>query len=237
MVAPAAAQAAAGCAVVRPARGREEEDSGRRGGRGGEKAPAGQPAEEPEKEAEKPAPEIKAALEPEPAEQWVTLGSADDDETKNPYRMLVTLSNKGAALARIELSSPHYCDIDDRSGYLGHVVMSAADRNDGCLVQVVGPGTPAAEAGLKPGDVIKSVNGSPVTGRKSLEDVLSKTKPRQTAELVVIREGKEVKLSAKLRRRPLQVIRPEEDDPLSMLLYLAAVRQREARRRTQEGDG
>ena len=82
-------------------------------------------------------------------------------------------------MARIELSSPRYCDIDDRSGYLGHLVMDSAIHASGCLVQVVGPGTPAAEAGLKPGDVIKSVNGKPVSSRQSLEAVLAKTKPKQ----------------------------------------------------------
>ena len=48
--------------------------------------------------------------------------------TKIPYRMLVTLDSRGAALARIELSSPRYCDIDDRSGYLGHLVMNVPRR-------------------------------------------------------------------------------------------------------------
>lgn len=184
------------------------------------KAPAGneeeatkkEPVEEPAKEAEKPAPEIKVAPEAEPAEQWLTLGSADPDETKNPYRMLVTLGNKGAAIARIELSSSRYCDIDDRSGYLGHVVMSSADRDDGCTVQVVGPGTPAAEAGLQPGDVIRAVNQYLITDPQSLEDALSKTKPGRIAQIAVLREGEQMKLPVKLRRRPLEVIRPEEDD-------------------------
>ncbi|MBU4398163.1 MAG: hypothetical protein KKE86_02375, partial [Planctomycetes bacterium] len=73
-----------------------------------------------EKPRDKPAPEIKAAIEPEPEqlEQWVTLGSADH---KDPFRMLVTLTTKGAALARIELNDPRYCDIDERYGYLGHL--------------------------------------------------------------------------------------------------------------------
>ena len=137
--------------------------------------------------------------------------------------MLVTLTNKGAAVARIELSSPRYCDIDDRSGYLGHLVMDSALHGDGCPVQVVGPGTPAAEAGLKPGDVIKTVNGKAVTDQASLEAALEKTRPKQTVKLSILRGGKEQTLSATLRRRPLEVIKPEGDDPLSLLLSLDRV--------------
>ena len=176
------------------------------------------PAEMPVENAEKPAAEIAPAPEPETPEQWVTLGSADP---KDPYRMLVTLSSKGAAVTRIELNSPRYCDIDNRSGYLGHLVMDSTAPADGCLVQVVGPGTPAAEAGLKPGDRIKSIKGIPVNNRRSLEDVLAKkTKPNQTVEIVVVRDGEEQTLKPKLRRRPLEVIQPEDDSPLSMLFTL-----------------
>jgi YidC/Oxa1 family membrane protein insertase len=72
------------------------------------------------------------AILPEPdssfPERWVTLGSADPND---PYRMLVTLTSRGAAVLRIELSSPRYHDLEDRSGYLGHIVvgraLSAAD--------------------------------------------------------------------------------------------------------------
>ncbi len=71
--------------------------------------------------------------------------------------MLVTLTTKGAALARVELSSPHYRDIDIRSGSLGNLVIVPDAKLGGGLVQVVGPGTPAAVAGLEPGDV--SENG------------------------------------------------------------------------------
>ena len=177
-------------------------------------------AEKPAAKAEKAAPAIQAAPEPAVPEQWVTLGSADDAD---PYRMLVTLTNKGAAVARIELSSPRYCDIDDRSGYLGHLVMDSALHGNGCPVQVVGPGTPAAEAGLKPGDVIKTVNGKAVIDQASLDAALEKTKPKQTVKLAIRRGGKEQTLSAKLRRRPLEVIKPEGDDPLSMLLSLDRV--------------
>jgi YidC/Oxa1 family membrane protein insertase len=182
-----------------------------------EKPPEKTIAKQPAAKDAKAAPVIQAAAEPESPEQWVTLGSGSEAD---PYRMLVTLTNKGAAVTRIELNSPHYCDIDHRSGYLGHLVMDSAMQAGGCLVQVVGPGTPAAEAKLKPGDVLKAVNGNPITDQASLEAALAKTKPKQTVELTVVRKGEKLTLSAKLRRRPLEVIKPEGDDPLSMLLTL-----------------
>ena len=182
------------------------------------KPKAGKPTvEKPLTTAEKVAPAIQAAPEPEVPEQWITLGSAADAD---PYRMLVTLTNRGAAVARIELSSPHYCDIDYRGGYLGHLVMDPTVEAKGCPVQVVGPGTPAAEAGLKPGDVITAIAEKPITDHASLEAVLSKLKPKQTIGIIVMREGHELVLTAKLRRRPLEVVQPEAEDPFSMLMTL-----------------
>ena len=64
------------------------------------------------------------------------------------------------------------------------------------------------------------MGGKPVDGRQSLDAVLAKTKPGQKVQLTVARDGKELTLSAKLRRRPLDVIQPEDGDPLSMLLTL-----------------
>ena len=59
-------------------------------------------------------------------------------------------------------------------------------------MQVVGPGTPAAEAGLKPGDVIKTFDGKPVADyRHRSKRLLAKTKPSQKVEIVVLRDGKE----------------------------------------------
>ncbi len=83
-------------------------------------------AEGGQAEAPQPAEPAKAAakIAPRPPQpgQVLTLGSADPDP-KNPYRMLATFSNRGAALVRIELSSPRYHDLDDRGGYLGHLVI------------------------------------------------------------------------------------------------------------------
>ena len=180
------------------------------------KEPAAKQVEKPEK----PGPAIQAPPQPKVPEQWVTLGSADPDD---PYRMLVTLTNKGAAVPRIELSSPNYRDIDHRNGYLGHLVMNPRAAGKGCRVQVVGPGTPAAKAGLQPGDVIISFDGKDVADYQSLEAMLAKTKPNQKVRLSFLHNGKKTDTSVTLTRIPLEVIRPETDDPFSMLLTLDSV--------------
>jgi len=166
-------------------------------------------------EADKaPPPPKKKTDEPR---QWVTLGSVDPDPN-NPYRMLVTLSNEGASVARLELSSEHYRDLEDRGGYLGHLVMDNSDKGEGCLVQVVGAGTPAAAADVKPGDRILELvyqeKPFPIEGPASLEGALGKIKPGKTIELVIQR-GKDRLPNRKVEliRRPLEVIRPERKKP------------------------
>ena len=156
--------------------------------------------------------------------RWVALGSVAPDR-KNPYRMLVTLCNEGASLARLELSSERYCDLEDRSGYLGHLVMDDSDKGPGCLVQVVGAGTPAEKAGVQPGDRILKLNyggkateikdaQSPRKDAKSLEEALRQTKPGETVELVIQdAKGGIRSTEVTLVRRPLEVIRPERKKP------------------------
>ncbi len=178
-------------------------------GPGGEPQPA-----EPDQEA--PAPEIPP--EPQLPEQWITLGSVDPAD---PYRMLVTLSTRGAAVARMELSSPRYRDLDDRSGYLGHLVIDPKVEGAGCKVDVVGQGTPAHKAGLKPGDLIRGVDGHEVTGWTPLREVLDRTDPGDVVTLRVLRDGAELQLPVTLARRPLEVTRPEGDDPFSFRMTLA----------------
>jgi len=170
-------------------------------------------AEEPAAVAEGP----PAAEEPELPLDGVTLGSLDP---ASPYRMLVTLTNRGAAVTRIELNGSRFHDLEDRSGYLGHVVLDRTLRGSGCPVQVVGRGTPADLAGLREGDLIKRVDDQRVTGFASLEDALKTTKPGQRVNLAIERGGKPMVLDATLGRRPLEVVRPEGNDPLSFLLTL-----------------
>ena len=63
--------------------------------------------------------------------------------------MLVTLTNRGAAVERLELSSPRYRELEDRSGYLGTWHPRTGRGGRGAVARVVGAGTPAALAGTR----------------------------------------------------------------------------------------
>jgi len=222
----------------------------------GEKAEPQPDQEEPKpKEDEKPSPDEDEDHEPadEPAaderplpavvepQKWYTIGSADPAD---PYRMLVTLTDRGAAVARIELNSPRYPALMDddgdlgregylasTGGYLGRVTMDRKRQGKGCLVQVVGRGTPAQKAGLRPGDLITKVNGKEVNGAEQVHRILAKRRPGRQVELIVVRDGKELPepLTVALTRPPMEVVHPENDDPLSFLLTLSKIDKRKLR--------
>jgi YidC/Oxa1 family membrane protein insertase len=137
----------------------------------------------------------------------VTLGSLDPT---SPYALLVTFDNAGAAIERIEFND-RFHDLDDRSGYLGHLALTDAAKG-GAEVNVVGPGTPAAAAGLQVGDVITAVEKGPIHKARELQEYLEKNrKPEQKVELEIDRGGQKLTMTATLIRRPLELIRPEDN--------------------------
>ena len=173
-----------------------------------------QPAENP------PPAENAAAANAQPAPavpevplKFVTLGSLDRD---TGYRMLLTLTNQGAAVRRAELNSPRFLDLNDFSGYLGHLELE--DTPAGVKVRAVGAGTPADKAGLKVDDVITKVQrtkGEPAEIKTvdQFEAQRTQTKPGQDFVLTIVRgDAAPQPLTAKLVRRPLEVMRPEIDN-------------------------
>ncbi len=74
-------------------------------------------------------------------------------------------------------------------------VSSAVQRvygaKTGVIIRGVQPGLPADKAGLKPGDIIVSVNGRPVKDGDELVNDISARKPGSTVELGYLREGKQ----------------------------------------------
>ena len=185
-------------------------------------APGKEPAPE---EAAAPPGEIQAANAQEPG-NWFSIGSIDP---KSGYRMLVTLVSRGAALERVEFSSPRFHELDVRYGYLGNLAEIDTPDNSGAIVQLVGLGTPAHTAGIQPDDIITKVDSTRIRSAADLPRVLQATKPGETVSVVVRRGEMEKTLSVGLVRNPLSVIRPEMDtrvdtaqpgihDPLSLLL-------------------
>jgi serine protease Do len=74
----------------------------------------------------------------------------------------------------------------------------------GALVAEAQPGTPAADAGLKPGDTITEVNGEAMASPREVSRRISQIKPGDTATITYIRNGKELNASIKLAAIPEQ---------------------------------
>jgi serine protease Do len=72
----------------------------------------------------------------------------------------------------------------------------------GALVQQVVPGTPAAEAGVKPGDVVVSLDGKAVESSGALTRGVALVPPGQKVTLGLLRDGKETSLSFQVAKRP-----------------------------------
>jgi serine protease Do len=74
----------------------------------------------------------------------------------------------------------------------------ALDAPKGALVAQVAPGSPAAAAGLKQGDVVLSYNGQVVAEVRDLTRMVADTDPGTDAEVVVWRDGQEVTLPVEI---------------------------------------
>ena len=75
----------------------------------------------------------------------------------------------------------------------------------GVLVASVYKNSPAAEAGLMEGDIVKAYNSQPVSSVKDLIKMVGKTKVGDSAALRVLRSGKLVDRKIKIGRRPKDV--------------------------------
>ena len=73
---------------------------------------------------------------------------------------------------------------------------------DGALVQALTPGGPAAEAGLRPGDLIVGVGDEAVRSPSDLGQLVLQRKPGDTVEVVVQRGGDRETIRVTLGERP-----------------------------------
>lgn len=78
-----------------------------------------------------------------------------------------------------------------------------ADPNsDGALIAAVAPHSPAETAGLKPGDVITSVNGQTVTNPADLATYIANIDPSHNADITFMRAGKKHDVSVAVEKMP-----------------------------------
>ncbi len=88
---------------------------------------------------------------------------------------------------------------------------------EGVIVRTVLPESPAAKAGLEPGDVIKSLNGEFVSDPPRLQGIVEQLTIGKSYKLEVVRDGKPVTLSVTIEELPAnttrQVNRDTSDEP------------------------
>ena len=72
------------------------------------------------------------------------------------------------------------------------------DSTNGALVGRVQPGGPADDAGLKEGDIIRSVDGRDVASSDELRNLIAKTRPGSKVDVVVFRSGEDKSLSVEI---------------------------------------
>ncbi len=79
----------------------------------------------------------------------------------------------------------------------------------GALVAYVLPGSPAARAGVKQGDVLVEVQGRPVADPAGMLNLIAALAPGQSAKLKLRRQGQDVDASITVGRRPKPQARVE----------------------------
>ncbi|MDM1780639.1 Do family serine endopeptidase [Acinetobacter sp. RF15A] len=75
-------------------------------------------------------------------------------------------------------------------------------KPEGSLVTQVEPNSPAAQAGLRPGDVILKYNGTSISRTSELLNYLNRTAPKQRVQLEVLRDDKRRQIAATLVTAP-----------------------------------
>ncbi|KVO79515.1 Do family serine endopeptidase [Burkholderia ubonensis] len=75
-------------------------------------------------------------------------------------------------------------------------------QKSGAIVAGVLQGGPADKAGIKPGDILVSVNGEEITDTTKLLNVVAQIKPGATAKVHVVRKGKELDVHVMIGKRP-----------------------------------
>ena len=75
--------------------------------------------------------------------------------------------------------------------------------SEGVIVEEVMPGSPAAQAQLQRGDVIRKFNGRDITNIYVLRSVLAQAELNKNVELEIVRAGKPLKVTTQIKEQPV----------------------------------
>lgn len=121
----------------------------------------------------------------------------------NDVKGLVTNVLKDGKLVRPYLGVRYVLLNDDAAFQLGLETKRGAYITSGIEGQpAVIPGSPAAEAGLREGDVITKVNNDPINESNSLISALGRYPVGETVNLTIVRDGKEQTVQVTLEAAP-----------------------------------
>ncbi|MCP3718560.1 MULTISPECIES: Do family serine endopeptidase [unclassified Paraburkholderia] len=85
-------------------------------------------------------------------------------------------------------------------------------EKSGAIVAGVLQGGPADKAGIKPGDVLTSVNGEAITDTTRLLNVIAQIKPGSDAKIHLVRKNKDMDLDVLIGKRPPPPKQPAQED-------------------------
>lgn len=94
---------------------------------------------------------------------------------------------------------------------------------EGALIAEVADNSAAAEAGIKPGDIVTEMNGKPVKDSRTLRLTLGEMTPGTKVEMKIVREGAEKTVAAVLRETPEKESAEAVPEPIQKSSSLSGV--------------
>lgn len=95
-----------------------------------------------------------------------------------------------------------YLGIQGRAGQVGQ----NNANTDGVVVDDVVPGSPAAEARIQRGDIIRKFDGREVKSFLQLRTLVSQVELNKNVELEIVREGKPLKIATQIKEQPVDYL-------------------------------
>jgi len=144
-----------------------------------------------------------------PSDTWDKIdasgGAAVGDLALALTKQLANRKDRPEYVETVQPQDPHSSgNVGAVSGYGPYFgsVPDFANEGQGVKFAEVRPGSPAAKAGLRGGDVMTSFAGLPIKTLYDFTFALREKKPGDRVEVVVLRDGKEMKVTVELTNRP-----------------------------------